>query len=86
MKTLNYLIPLLVVVFSILSQEVRCQVSINSDGSNADPSAMLEIKSADKGLLLPRIDFDNRPSTPRPGPGDLCNVERAHWKRDICIW
>ncbi len=67
MKTLNYLIPFLVVVFSIISQEVRCQVSINSDGSNADPSAMLEIKSADKGFLLPRIDFNNRPTNPTVG-------------------
>lgn len=67
MKTFNYFLSVLVVVFSILSQEGRCQVSINSDGSTPDPAAMLEIKSADKGFLLPRIDFNNRPTSPIAG-------------------
>ena len=43
------------------------QVSINTDGSAPDPSAMLEIKSNNKGLLLPRIDFNNRPANPAMG-------------------
>ena len=30
-------------------------VSINDDGSDPDPSAMLEVKSADKGVLVPRM-------------------------------
>jgi len=31
------------------------QVAINTDGSNPDPNAILDIKSSDKGVLLPRL-------------------------------
>ena len=44
-----------------------CQVSINTDGSPPDPSAMLDIKSESQGMLLPRIDFNNRPGNPAIG-------------------
>lgn len=37
------------------SNEIFAQVGINNDGSQADPSAMLDIKSTDKGLLIPRL-------------------------------
>ena len=47
--------------------EVMSQVSITTDGSAPDSSAMLDIKSNNKGLLLPRIDFNNRPLTPAMG-------------------
>jgi hypothetical protein len=47
--------------------QIFSQVSINNDGSSPDPSAMLEIKSDNKGLLLPRIDYNNRPLNPAAG-------------------
>ncbi len=31
------------------------QVAINQDGSSADASAMLDVKSTSKGILLPRM-------------------------------
>ncbi len=31
------------------------QVAINIDGSIADPSAILDVKSHDRGFLLPRL-------------------------------
>jgi len=43
------------------------QVAINEDGSPPDNSAILDLQSANKGLLIPRIDFDNRPDPPAPG-------------------
>jgi len=43
------------------------QVSINSDGSAPDPSAMLEVKSASRGFLLPRMNLAQRPAAPVPG-------------------
>lgn len=43
------------------------QVSINNDGSLPDPSAMLEVKSINRGFLLPRISFANRPVAPVAG-------------------
>jgi len=35
------------------------QVAINSDGSTSDSSAILDVKSANKGLLLPRVALDS---------------------------
>jgi hypothetical protein len=46
---------------------VHSQVSINSDGSAPDADAMLEVKATDKGLLIPRITFANRPVAPPAG-------------------
>jgi hypothetical protein len=42
-------------------------VAINTDGSTPDNSAMLDIKSTDKGLLIPRMAQANRPATPATG-------------------
>ena len=38
-----------------------CQsAGINTNGTT-DPNAMFEIRSSNKGILIPRIDFNNRP-------------------------
>jgi len=39
-------------------------VAINTDGSTADPSAMLDIKSTNKGMLVPRVSSTSGISTP----------------------
>lgn len=43
------------------------QVAINEDGSSPDPSAMLDVQSWNKGLLLPRLDYFDRPDPAAPG-------------------
>jgi hypothetical protein len=45
----------LLTLFMCLSVSSTAQVGINSDGNNPDPSAMLDIKSTEKGLLTPRM-------------------------------
>jgi uncharacterized protein (TIGR02145 family) len=47
------------------------QVSISHDGSNPDPTAMLEIKSTDKGFLPPRLTTEQRNSITTPAEGLL---------------
>jgi hypothetical protein len=42
-------------------------VTINSDNTLAHPSSILEISSADKGVLIPRIAKANRPLSPAEG-------------------
>jgi hypothetical protein len=37
------------------------QIAINEDGSPPDNSAILDLQSANKGLLLPRMDYNDRP-------------------------
>ena len=45
----------ILVVALIIGYNVFAQVSINADGSEPEPSAMLDVKSSDKGLLIPRM-------------------------------
>ncbi len=45
------------------------QVSINSDGSDPDGSAMLEVKATDKGVLLPRLTLSQRDAIASPAEG-----------------
>jgi len=53
MKTKKFL--LFIIVFSFSGYVNSQGVSINEDGTGPDPSALLELKSSDKGLLLPRL-------------------------------
>ena len=53
-SNIKILIVFLVFNCSFLIQNYA-QVGINTDGSNADASAMMDIKSTDKGVLLPRM-------------------------------
>lgn len=39
---------------------LSAQVGINSDGSEPDGSAMLDVKSSEKGILIPRMTTDQR--------------------------
>ncbi|MDX9906829.1 MAG: fibrobacter succinogenes major paralogous domain-containing protein [Bacteroidales bacterium] len=56
-------------VFIVCSVIIQAQVSITDDGSSADPSAMLEIKSTTKGLLLPRMSQAERDGIASPVAG-----------------
>jgi C1q domain len=46
-------------------------VSINTDGSTAAPSAMLDVKSTNKGMLIPRMASAQRTAIPMPANGLL---------------
>ena len=52
----------------IISGQVFAQqgVSINEDGELADPSAMLDVKSEDKGILIPRVVLTSLTSASNP--------------------
>jgi Chaperone of endosialidase len=45
--------------------------AINTDGSAANPSAILDVKSTDKGVLVPRMTLVQRASLPAPTQGLL---------------
>jgi len=46
---------IVILIFLGLTWNGSAQVSINSDGSQADPSAILDVKSISKGMLIPRM-------------------------------
>nr|NQU90258.1 hypothetical protein [Bacteroidota bacterium] len=63
-----YHLRILLFFFIIFQTGIVAQnISINTDGSPPDSSAMLDIKSSDKGLLIPRLEFINRPAVPATG-------------------
>jgi hypothetical protein len=47
------------------------QVAINEDNSNPDPSAMLDVHSIDKGVLVPRLTSTQREAIASPANGLL---------------
>lgn len=53
---------------------LQAQVSINTDNSNPDPSAMLDVNSTGKGVLIPRMTAAERDAIAAPANGLLVYV------------
>ncbi len=66
MKTTIFTTLLILASFGL-----RAQVAINNDNSNPDPSAMLDVKSIDKGMLVPRLTSTQREAIASPANGLL---------------
>ena len=65
---MKYIFCLLLLV---LSTSVNAQVAINNDNSAPDASAMLDVKSTNKGLLVPRMTQAQRTAITTPASGLL---------------
>lgn len=66
MKTYKLVFIVLIIA---LGFNLNAQVAVTTDGSSADPSAMLDIKSNDKGLLIPRMTEAERDAIDTPAEG-----------------
>ena len=53
----------------ITGNTLTAQVGVNTDNSSPDGSAMLDVKSIDKGLLLPRMTVEQRDDISSPADG-----------------
>ena len=53
------------------SYTLNAQIAINTDGSSADASAILDIKSTEKGVLLPRLSQTQITEISNPANGLL---------------
>jgi hypothetical protein len=62
---------MLLIMFIGLSQILSAQVAINSTGSTAHSSAMLDVQSTSKGALLPRMTWTQIQSIVQPAEGLL---------------
>lgn len=60
---------LLIVIAMIASCTITAQVAINTDGTNPDSSAILDVKSKNMGLLPPRMTSAERDSISSPADG-----------------
>ncbi|MEM9886568.1 MAG: tail fiber protein [Bacteroidota bacterium] len=65
---LKHLLALLLAIYS-LSIEVNAQVAVNETGDAPDSSAMLDVSSTDRGLLIPRLDSTARKNIASPANG-----------------
>ena len=73
----------------MLSQTLFAQgVGINDDNTNPDPSAILDVKSTDKGMLVPRMTSAQRTAIPSPVVGLLVFdlTTKDFWYFDGTVW
>ena len=69
MKKLNR--PLWILVFLACITSITAQVAVTPDGSAPHASAMLDVKSTDKGILVPRMSSVQRTAVASPAQGLL---------------
>ena len=60
-----------VIIALFTAYSIHAQVSISSDGSDPDSSAMLDVKSTNLGLLIPRMTSAQRDAITNPAEGLL---------------
>jgi uncharacterized protein (TIGR02145 family) len=60
---------LLIALMFITGYALNAQVAVNKDGSAADPSALLDVKSTDAGFLVPRMTQAQIAVIPSPANG-----------------
>jgi len=82
---------IMIIAFTIIFQFTDsgyAQVAINSSGGMPDASAMLDIQSTDKGLLIPRMTAAERDNIVSPAEGLMVYVTDLHgfWYYDGNAW
>ena len=65
---------------------VFSQVSINTDNSVPDPSAMLDVKSTNTGVLIPRMTADQRNAIANPSEGLMLFCTNCTSNGALCIF
>ena len=60
---------ILIAIIILISCTISAQISVTTDGSIADGSAMLEVKSSSKGFLPPRMSGAQRDAIASPATG-----------------
>jgi len=85
----NLIVSLCFAVFSIVNVFAQDGVAINSTGAAADNSAMLDVSSPDKGLLLPRMTKTEKENIVNPARGLLIyqiDDNQGFWYFDGNSW
>ena len=66
-KTLTF--SRLIILILFMTMKTSAQVGINTDNSPADSSAGLDVKFTDRGVLIPRMTFEQRNAIQNPAEG-----------------
>ena len=79
---------ILTALFLLLTATLKAQnVAINTDGSKADPNAIVDIKSSSKGLLIPRMTTAQRIKIPQTTGLMVFDVTtKSFWYSDGESW
>lgn len=88
MKKIKNITVLLLYIF-MADNCLAQSISINTDGSTANASAILDIKSTDKGMLTPRVTNTQKNSIVSPANGLLVyqtDGVKGFWVYDGGIW
>ena len=82
---IKHLFPVLLL---LTATNLSAQVSVNQDNSAPDPSAMLDVKSTDKGILIPRMNAAQRSGINDPADGLLVfdNSTNSFWYFNGAGW
>ena len=59
----------LIGILIFMTLQTSAQIGVNTDNSTADPSAGLDVKFNNKGVLLPRLTFEQRNAILNPAEG-----------------
>lgn len=62
---------IIITIFLTFAIDISAQVAINTDGSSADGTAILDVKSTSQGLLIPRMTTSDRTGITTPANGLL---------------
>nr|MBU9937185.1 hypothetical protein [Ferruginibacter sp.] len=68
---MNKILPLLLSAMVVSNMGSAQSFAINTDGSTANASALLDVKSTTRGLLIPRMSKTERNGIPAPATGLL---------------
>jgi len=83
------LITILIALLSVMNVNAQSGVAVNATGAAADPSAMLDVSSSDKGVLIPRMTEAERTAIAVPARGlmvyQIDNSE-GFWYFDGSSW
>jgi len=83
------LITIAITLLSVIYVNAQSGVAVNTTGAAADPSAMLDVSSSDKGVLIPRMTEAERTAIAVPARGlmvyQIDNSE-GFWYFDGSAW
>ena len=85
---MNFKSILFFFIIIFLSEVSIAQIAINDDGANPDASSILDIKSTDKGMLIPRMTTAQKMAISSPATGLLVfdNETNSFWFYDGSAW
>lgn len=84
----NILVLLIVCINGIFITASAQNIAVNANGAAPDNSAMLDVQSTNKGMLIPRMSTTQRAAIASPATGLLVfdNTTNSFWFKNVTGW